>query len=87
MVREFKFDITDQVSNQVPTDLSSEVLIPDANLRAKVQEAPRFSTGRCPHDKQAMAELTSANFKNSGIKDLTGLEHCNAAHGVISQFQ
>ena len=58
----------------VTTVVSEASWMPDANLRTKVREA----LGLAPGDvftQEAIAELTSISFVNSGIKDLTGLEH------------
>ena len=70
---EFTATQTIDVSVTAPNVLE-EVWMPDANLRAAV----RAALGLAPGDaltQQALAELTSVNFDNSDIKDLTGLEH------------
>ena len=63
-----------------PSDLSSEVMIPDANLRAAVREV----LGLTPNEvltQQAMLGLTSLRYlglelsDNEKIVDLTGLEY------------
>ena len=70
---EFTATQTIDVSVTAPNVLE-EVWMPDANLRAAV----RAALGLAPGDvltQQALAKLTSVNFDNSDIKDLTGLEH------------
>ena len=65
----------------VTDDVSEASWMPDANLRAKVREA----LGLAPSDiltQEALAELTSVNFDNNDIKDLTGLEHATQLTNV-----
>ena len=63
-------------------DLSPEVSIPDANLRTAVQEALGLAEGT-PITQQKMARLTRLIvINNTGIQDLTGLEHAANLTGL-----
>ena len=55
-------------------ELSQEVSIPDANLRAAVREALELR-GDTPITQLQMAELTELDARERKIKDLTGLEY------------
>ena len=55
-------------------DLSSEVFIPDANLRAAVRSQLGLAEGDIL-TQQEMQKLTTLKTSDSQIEDLTGLEH------------
>ena len=80
-VSDGEFTATQTLVVSVTDDVSEASWMPDANLR----EAVRAALGLTPSDvltQEALAELTSVNFDNNDIKDLTGLEHATQLTNV-----
>ena len=60
--------------NLTEVDVPLPVTIPDANLRAKIEEALGKTSGATITTTE-MADLTELDVRQSNISDLTGLEH------------
>ena len=69
-----------------PPDLSSEVTIPDANLRALVRALLGLQIGEVITG-HGMQRLTRVIADGIGIKDLTGLEYATNFKGIIPQAE
>ena len=77
---ERQFSVT--LDDDSPDEGSTEVIIPDANLRAAVEQALGKESGETITADE-MATLNSLDAQASGISDLTGLEFATGLEGLF----